>query len=273
LPKLDESPNHKTQLDAVPHYFPEPTQSNERRPLLLFLHGFGATGKLAFDVLKLAEFGQKNRVFVLAPEGTLDSKGRRFWNAHPACCNFDGQSVDHVRALNDLVDSMIHSYAVDAARVYVGGVSNGGFMAHRLACEWQDHLAGIVSIAGAGPANSQTCRPRKGLRILEIHGDADETVFYEGGTLFDRPHAVYGSAKSTFEDWANRLGCGTRAPGSSPPFDLVANLPGEETHSLNHENCKSGSVALWTVHGGSHLFGNRLSVLEQAWRYLNPDLR
>lgn len=239
----------------------------------MFLHGFGATGQLAFDVLKLSEFGKRHRVFVLAPDGTLDSQKRRFWNAHAACCNFDALSIDHVSYLKSLVDEMVEHYAVDPKRLYVIGFSNGGFMAHRLACEWKEGVAGIVSVAGAGPSTNTPCRPSPGIRVLEMHGDADSTVFYEGGTLFNRSDATYVSAKTTFDDWAKRLGCRNRLAESGPAFDLVPNLPGAETEPLTHEGCPYGTVALWTVHGGTHLFGNRPSVLEKAWLYLNPAPR
>jgi polyhydroxybutyrate depolymerase len=239
----------------------------------LFLHGLGATGQLGFDILKLQDLGKRHQAFVLAPDGSLDSKGRRFWNAHPACCNFDQKPVDHVAYLSELIDEVTTNYPVDKTHLYVIGFSNGAFMAHRLACEWGERVAGIVSVAGAGPASDIPCRTPQGLKVLEMHGDADQTVFYAGGTLFDRPNATYSSAPDTFKNWAKRLGCRNRLAITGTPIDLVPTLPGAETDTLTQDHCPYGTVALWTVHGGSHLFGNRPNVLEQAWLFLTSDPR
>jgi polyhydroxybutyrate depolymerase len=248
-------------------YVPPEANAGAQRPLLVFLHGLGATGKLAFDTLRLGSFGQKHRVFVVAPTGDVDRAKRAYWNAHPACCDFDGQGIDHTARIRTLIDDLLARYPIDPKRVFVMGFSNGGFFAHRLACVLGDKLAGVVSVAGAGPDPSLTCVAPEHLRVLEIHGDADETVYYEGGTLFHRPGAVYVSAASTFDGWAARLGCtGPATDGGAR--DLEPRLPGNETDTRQYDACTRGSVALWTVHGGSHLILARPAALEQAWQYV-----
>jgi polyhydroxybutyrate depolymerase len=254
-------------LAGLARYFPPEASPQNRRPLLVFLHGLGATGKLAFDVLGLASFGKRRALFVVAPTGDVDRAQRAYWNAHPACCDFDGQGIDHTRRIRRLIDELEAAYPIDPKRVFVIGFSNGGFFAHRLACLLADKLAGVVSVAGAGPDPSLPCVVPKHLRVLEIHGDADKTVFYEGGTLFDRPGATYASATSTFEDWAARLGC-TGPAADTGARDLEPKLPGDETDTREYRDCTRGSVALWTVHGGSHLIATRSAALEQAWQYV-----
>jgi polyhydroxybutyrate depolymerase len=237
--------------------------------LLLFLHGLGGSGRNAFDVLQLAELGRRYQTFVLAPDGSMDREGRLFWNAHPACCNFDGQKVDHVAYLDQVLNVMVHDYPVDRARIFVIGFSNGGFMAHRLACEWGDRLAGIASVAGAGPEADAHCQAASKLRVLELHGDADVTVRYGGGTPFDRPGIRYGSARATLTNWARRMRC-EGAPVASSPIDVVPGIAGKETDRLSHERCPGGSASLWTVHRGSHMAGNHPLVIEEALQYLSP---
>jgi polyhydroxybutyrate depolymerase len=253
----------------APHYFPPEASPENKRPLLVFLHGLGATGKLAFDVLGLGGFGKKHRLFVVAPTGDVDRAKRAYWNAHPACCDFDGRGIDHTQRIRMLIDDLMAFHPIDPQKVFVMGFSNGGFFAHRLACLLADRLAGVVSVAGAGPDPALRCVAAKHLRVLEIHGDADKTVFYEGGTLFERPGATYASATSTFEDWAARLGC-TGPAEDTGARDLEPKLPGNETDTREHRNCERGSVALWTVHGGSHLIAARAAALEQAWQYVAP---
>jgi polyhydroxybutyrate depolymerase len=260
-----------TALPDVPAgqtFEPADVQPGERRPLLVALHGLGASGRAAFDVLGLADFGRRHRVFVVAPDGTLDSAGRRFWNAGDACCNFDHLPVDDVRRLGALIGVWRARPDVDPRRVYVVGHSNGGFMAHRLACERSELIAAVVSVSGAAPAQSERCAPTSPVSVLEIHGDADEIVRYTGGSVFDRNGiARFPSAHDTFDGWAQRLGCsGPSVRG--PDLDLDPALPGAETEVEMHERCARGTVALWTAHGGNHYIGTRPSALELTWSFL-----
>jgi polyhydroxybutyrate depolymerase len=244
----------------------------EKRPLVLFLHGLGADGKLAFELLKLAEFGARKRINIIAPNGTLDSAGRRFWNAGPACCNFDHKDIDDVARISALVEEWARDPGVDSARLYLVGYSNGGFMAHRLACIRGQPFAAVVSIAGAVTADAE-CHVDANLALLEVHGDADPSVHFEGGKVFDRADlAPFLGAQAGFSKWAERLGCEGK-PVSGPRLDLVPNLPAAETETRSYANCRRGTVALWTVHGGNHYVGVRSSILEPIWEFLNSHAR
>jgi polyhydroxybutyrate depolymerase len=242
----------------------------ERRPLLIFLHGLGSSGQSVFEGLRLAEFGARERVFVLAPDGTMDRQGRRFWNAGAACCNFDQRDIDDVGRLGALIDAWRARPDVDAQRVYVMGHSNGGFMTERLACALGERLRGAVSLAGAAPPIDLPCpRPSSSsLAFLAVHGDADPIVRYEGGTVFDSTGpAVFPSAPQGFRDWGKRLGC-SGAPQRLPDLDLDERLPGAETSAEQYSSCSSGSVTLWTVHGGDHSAAVAPRGIDAIWRFL-----
>jgi polyhydroxybutyrate depolymerase len=249
-------------------FAPADLRPGERLPLIVALHGLGASGRVAFDVLGLADFGRRHRVFIVAPDGTLDSAGRRFWNAGDACCNFEHLPVDDVARLGALIERWLARPDIDPRRVYVVGHSNGGFMAHRLACQRSDLIAAVVSVSGAAPPESERCVPSSPVSVLEIHGDADQIVRYTGGSVFDRNgSARFPSAHDTFAGWARRLGCeGPVVRG--PDLDLDPALPGAETEVAMHERCARGSVALWTAHGGNHYIGTRPTALERTWSFL-----
>lgn len=254
--------------DPSAEYFPAEASAEDRRPLLLFFHGLGGSGPQAFDILRLEAFARKRGIFVVAPSGDIDRVGRRYWNAHPACCDFDERGIDHTARIRALIDELLATHPIDPSRVFVMGFSNGGFLAHRLGCLLGDRLAGIVSVAGAGPEPSLGCVTPRRLRVLEVHGDADQTVFYEGGTLFGRKDVTYASADDSLADWAKRLGCrGTASAGERR--DLYPTSPGDDTDTRGFGDCEHGSVALWTVRGGTHMIFGRLGVIEQAWDYVS----
>ena len=175
--------------------------------------------------------------------------------------------------LTALLDAWSARPDVDPTRVYVVGHSNGGFMTQRLACALGDRLAAAASLSGAAPPISMTCTPTKSLALLEVHGDADDIVRYEGGSVFDTPGSgVFPSAQQGFRDWAKRLGC-TGMPLGGTALDLEASLSGAETSVERYDQCASGSVALWTVHGGNHFVGTGQQAFAAIWQFLSAHHR
>src|SRR5450755_4217262 len=117
----------------------------ERVPLLMVLHGFGVSSSLLIAKAGLNQVADLKKFAYLAPEGARDSLGRPFWNAGPSCCDLEHRAPDDVKRLRELLDFSLKNPAIDPARVFLIGYSNGGFMAHRLACDMSDRLAGMIS--------------------------------------------------------------------------------------------------------------------------------
>ena len=258
------------QLTVPAHqiYQPSGLEPGQRRPLLIFLHGLGGSGKSAFDALHLAAFGERESVFVVAPDGNTDRQRRQFWNAGAACCNFDPQEVDDVARLARLLDTWRARPDVDSTRVYVMGFSNGGFMTERLVCALGDRITAAASMSGAAPPAEQACTPTRSLALLELRGDADEIVRYGGGSVFDTPGlSTFLGAEQGFRSWAKRLGCGGDAL-AAPDRDLDPRLPGSETRVERYTGCPGGSVELWSVRGGNHFVGMRQQAFSAVWEFL-----
>lgn len=247
-------------------------------PLVVVLHGFGATGFLQSEYLGLPRIQDDEGFLLAAPDGTPDSDSRRFWNAGEACCDFGRVGVDDVAYLSTLVRDISAEYNVDSRRVFLVGHSNGGFMSYRLACERADLFAGLVSIAGADAVDTSGCRPSRPVSVLQIHGDADTVVRYEGRP---KPSGLiplaYPSAAQSVAQWAQRNGC-TGGLESAGRRDLEAARPGAETRMERHVGCPAGGAAeLWTIEGGSHLPGFSQAEPEPfarvIWSWLNENAR
>jgi polyhydroxybutyrate depolymerase len=239
---------------STPLHLPANT-SGGPLPLLVFLHGLGGSGAELTSALHLDEMAEAFGFAFLAPDGVLDSSGRRFWNASDSCCNFDGIAVDHVAMLRRWIAEAGADHRVDPRRVYVVGFSNGGFMAYRAACEFGSLLAGIVSIAGAGPGDTSACHPDKPLSVLQIHGDRDPIVKFDGGHLFaDARRPRYPSAQKSLGYWAKFDACDDEATPARV-LDLNPRLPGAETVVWRYAGCSGRHVELWKIAGGDHTAG------------------
>src|SRR5205814_3467937 len=103
-------------------------------PLLILLHGYTASGAQQEMYFKLGPVANAQGFLYAIPDGTVDGAGNRFWNATDACCNYFGSAVDDVAYLGAIMDDVGTRYNVDPKPIFVVGHSNGGFMAHRLAC-------------------------------------------------------------------------------------------------------------------------------------------
>jgi polyhydroxybutyrate depolymerase len=225
-------------------------------PLVILLHGYSASGGV-----QNLYFGLSNQVtalgFILVvPDGTVNSDGARFWNATDACCNFETDNVDDVGYLRGLIAEAQANYRVDPGRVYLFGHSNGGFMAHRMACEASDVITAIASLAGSTYLDPADCTPEQPVSMLQIHGTADDIVLYDGA---DQPVGIiasgYPSAPETTRRSAETAGCDLDAVVEGPDLDLDTSLDGAETQTLEYTaGCERGvDAALWTIEGGLHL--------------------
>jgi len=221
-------------------------------PLVLVLHGYGASGVLQELYFGLGT-GSVPGAFVLAPDGLMDGGGSRFWNASPVCCAFTASQPDDVAYLGGLLDAVLADWPVDPSRVVVLGHSNGAFMAYRLACDRADRVTAIAGLAGSTTSiDGSDCSPSAPVSVLHVHGTSDQTVAYGGGTLLPGGPAYAGAEASTAQ-WADHDGCGdTWSAGAA--LDLERTLAGAETSAAAAEGCPAGiGVERWTIAGGGHI--------------------
>lgn len=231
-------------------FVPSGYQEGTPTPLVILLHGYGASGlaqELLFQVQPVAEA----RGFLYAhPDGTFDTDGSRFWNATDACCNFYGSTVDDSAYLRGVVEEIQARYTVDPKRIYFLGHSNGAFMSFRMACDHADLIAAVAGLAGAMPNDPAACAPSEPVAGVQIHGTADDTVLYDGGNINNIP---YPGALASATRWSEIGGCDA-APTAGAALDLDAGLMGAETSTQVFSGCNPGGGAeLWTIEGGGHI--------------------
>jgi len=231
---------------------PEDYDSNEKHPLLIILHGYGATGAIQRVYFRTDSVQDDLNMIVLAPDGTTDASAKKFWNASDYCCDLFKTGVDDVTYITGLITEAKARFNVDEKRVFLLGHSNGGFMSYRMACERPDLIAGIVSLAGAMPLDTSACTPTEPVAVAEIHGTADTTILY-GGALATAFSAGYPSARESVAFWTDYNGCDTTA--NTPDAIDISSEIGAETDIESFPGCTGGASELWTINLGPHIPG------------------
>lgn len=240
--------------------FPSDYDGESLLPVVVLLHGYSANSVLQELYFQLSPLVDEYGFVYVLPDGTVDEGGSMFWNATPGCCDLYGSGVDDVSYLLSLLDEVEASFPVDLDRVYFSGHSNGGFMSYRMACEAADRIAGVASLAGATFMDESDCLATQPVSVLQIHGDADSVIRYEGDFYY--PGAV-----ETVERWAERASCDVAGP-QTESVDLFSTEEGEETEVIVYPGCDAETdVRLWTVADGSHVpaFGETFSRSLLDW--------
>jgi polyhydroxybutyrate depolymerase len=233
-------------------YVPASYDGSAAVPLVVALHGYGSDGAAIEEYFELRAQAERLGFLYVSPDGTVDRAGRRFWNATDGCCNVDGLPVDDSGYLAAMIAEIAAVYRVDPARVYVMGLSNGGFMAYRMACDHAATIAAVVSFAGATYLDTARCVPSEPVNVLHVHGTADATIPYVGGrSRVDE----FPSAPSTVTAWADYNGCAPQLVEMGLTVDVDAGIPGDDAEVSSFSGCPvDGAVELWTVVGAPHVY-------------------
>jgi polyhydroxybutyrate depolymerase len=144
-------------------------------PLVLNLHPFVLGGSDIFHEIWRVESGMEDRgdaegFIVVHPEGTGSPTA---WNAGEACCGEASEDdVDDVGFMLHLIDTVSAETCTDTKRVYSTGMSNGGYLSHRLACEHPDRITAIAPVVGS-LSDELACTDGRAVPVLQISGSED----------------------------------------------------------------------------------------------------
>lgn len=190
------------------------------KPLVIVFHGFGNKPKTLQKMTGFNKIAEENQFVVMYPEGI--NKG---WNGRAAYENPYPRDVKFVKAL---INKAIDEYNVDPSRVYVAGISNGGFLVHNLACELSDKIAAFAAVASTiGKPLSEQCTPKRPVNLMMMNGTSDPVVTWEGdieriGFLFRS--SIIKSVPETTAFWQEQNNC----TKSSTRIEVQDNLYYEE---------------------------------------------
>ena len=131
-----------------------------RWPLLLFLHGSGESG---FDIKKvkahgppeLADKGKQFPFIIVSPQSEVPSG----WD---------------VEILYRLLKDIKNNYRVDEKRIYMTGLSMGGFGTWQFAMKYPDEFAAIAPVCGGG--DTSNAWKLRNMAVWCFHGAKDDVV-------------------------------------------------------------------------------------------------
>jgi polyhydroxybutyrate depolymerase len=197
-------------------------------PVVIALHGSSSSAETLQAETGFDGTADRNEFIIVYPEG-LRINGEQSWNSGECCEPATSAAVDDVAFIRDLIDHLKATYPIDATRVFVTGHSNGAIMAQKLACQLTDRITAVASVAGALD-DASSCHPSRPISMLEVHGTADENVFYEYGR---ESAQAWQSFDNCVQEMSTNVARGLSISGSSA--------------------CTNGTaVELLTIDGGSH---------------------
>lgn len=197
-------------------------------PLVLNFHGLTSTGAEQEILSGMSPAADALGIFVAYPDGISNH-----WNVTAT------DSGDDVQFVRDIIREISSHYGIDSNRIYATGMSNGGGMTNRLACDADDIIAAVSTVSGAYNGWN-TCNPSRTMPVLSFHGLDDDVAPYNGVGL--------GNVLPPIRDWA--AAWGMRNGCSATPTVVL------QTTTMKVERwdgCQSGgAVVLYTLDNHSH---------------------
>lgn len=155
------------------YYMAYPDNINESAPLIINMHGFGGNAIQQQSYTQMTTFAHSENIAVVYPQGVNNS-----WNVFTF---WDNNSNDDVGFIGMMIDDIAENFDIDLNRIYACGMSNGGYMSYRLACDLSDKITAFGSVTGNFMLNNDDydCLDQdRDIPIIHFHGTADGVVNY-----------------------------------------------------------------------------------------------
>ena len=221
-------------------YRPAHHSAEPKLPLIIAMHGFLMPSRLMIEVCELNHLADQNNCLIVYPDMAF------LWqfNVPRGFHNKDSQFIEL------LIDRLVEHEAVDPARVYATGYSNGADILHLFACS----LSLSSKIAAFAPVCSNLDRcwasaveHGQPVAMMMISGTADKLNKWNGD--LDR----WMSVADTFEYWQGHNGITSPNAGLHFSPTMPENKSRTTAHLIQSFNGETGiEVSLLKIQGGGH---------------------
>jgi polyhydroxybutyrate depolymerase len=213
-------------------------------PTVLFLHGrYGSAEKMLRT--GFGQIGDREGFVTVFPNGIAGE-----WNVFPPGVPNPVQAIGaDTEFIKQLVTDLVARGIADPNRIFMSGISFGGFMTLRMACVAPELFAAIgVVLASMPDADGQDCHPSKPLPLVMVNGTADRTVPYAGGRT-PAGFGVWGTDR-TLAFFRQLNGCNGAAQRSEIPQSEWSDMPPIVVDRWTR--CSGAPIVLYSVIGGGH---------------------
>jgi len=234
-------------------YRPASLPDGEPAPLVVMLHGGFGSADQAERAYGWDAKADREGFVVAYPDGL-----GRAWAVGGGCCGRSGSTgVDDVAFVEAVVADVAGGVPIDPTRVYATGISNGGMLAYRIACE-------STVFAAIGPDSATllgSCDDPAPISVIHLHGTADTRIRYDGGPGEGFANIDGPPVQDVIARWREVARC-------DPP---TSSMDGTVTTSAS--DCPGGvTVELITIAGGGHEWP--ATATDTIWRFFAAhDLR
>jgi polyhydroxybutyrate depolymerase len=225
-------------------------------PLVVVLHGGGGSGENVEQQSGMSLKADAEGFIAAYPNGSGLFRNRLLtWNAGFCCAYAWENDVDDVGFIRRLIEKLQQHYAIDAKKIFVTGMSNGGIMSYRLAAEMSDVFAAAAPVAaslgGQAVENAplwMPSPPAQAVSIIAFNGMLDTRVPYQGGIpAADDARGAYSylSVAESVSFWIESNAC---PAGAAREISLSSNIIVDTWSGCDAHT----AVVLYSIVDGGH---------------------
>ncbi len=229
-------------------------------PVLFVLHGYTSRGLWIMNYSGFQSIADDNGFIVVYPQGTLlPATGQTHWNVGGWTTS---SSTDDVGFIDSLIEFLDDEYSINQKQIYSTGMSNGGYMSYKLACDLSSKIAAVASVTGSMTFETfSSCYPSNPTSVAQIHGMEDSVVSYYGNA-WSKP------IEEVMDYWVNHNNC-----SSEPDTFQISGSNGGGIHDV-YFNCNNQTnVELYLMTNMGHEWPNinnhDLQASTIIWNFLS----
>jgi len=237
------------------YYVHVPPKYDPRQPtpVVLAFHGAGTNAPIMALSSGLSIKANEAGFIAVYPNGTGKGNVMLIWNSGGYRGPNHDKLPDDVAFVARLLDDLVGVVNVDRRRVFATGMSNGGMMCYRLACDLSERIAAIAPVAGTMAA--MECRPRRPVPVLHFHGTADTIVPYNGPDGRLDKLVAFTSVDETIRTWVRLDGCPVKPKTTT--FPDTEHDGTTVKRKLYGPGKRGAEVVLIAIEGGGHTWPGR----------------
>ncbi len=181
--KFDINQNNLERYYLV--HVPKSYDGMSQVPVIFVFHGGGSN---TTNVKKTSEFdslSDKENFIVVYPQGIVDPANNTnagTWNTGPFGGGYSFENdVNDIEFFDLILDEIKNNFFINENKIYATGISMGGMISYRLACQRSNKIAAIAPIAATITLNLDDCDMTNPVSVLHFHGTSDKFIPFFGG--------------------------------------------------------------------------------------------